>query len=36
MALPTNKNENRHQPDIPDCTERDNETQQKINAVKRT
>jgi hypothetical protein len=35
MALSNNKNENRHQPDIPDCEERDNATQQKINTLKK-
>jgi hypothetical protein len=36
MPTPNNKNENRRQADIPDCIERDNETQQKINALKKT
>src|SRR5450432_1016809 len=35
MPAPNNKNENRRQSDIPDCIEKDNETQQKINAVKK-
>ncbi|HMC85745.1 MAG TPA: hypothetical protein VKI61_09470 [Chitinophagaceae bacterium] len=35
MATPNSKNENRRQADIPDCIEKDNETQQKINAVKK-
>lgn len=35
MATPNNKNENRRQADVPDCIERDNETQQKINALKK-
>lgn len=35
MANQNNKNENRRQADIPDCIEKDNETQQKLNAVKK-
>jgi hypothetical protein len=35
MPAPNNKNENRRQADIPDCIEKDNETQQKLNAVKK-
>jgi hypothetical protein len=35
MALSNDKNEHRRQADIPDCVERDNETQQKINAIKK-